>query len=100
MDDSNTSFLRSLSIKYALKIKNTFLIIHDFENFIYKNSVKDFNNTTIIKSLTPQTAILYNGHEKLLLEKIVKTISYYSNQIDVNDFQGWKKVLQKRNLVK
>ena len=92
VDDSNTSNLRSLTIKHTVNIKNTFFIVHDYENNAYKEELKDFKNIFIVDSLTPQTAILYNGNEKIKIEKLLDTIKYYSKKIEVDDYKNWKKV--------
>jgi len=93
IDDSNSSFLRSQTIKYALNIKNIFLVIHDYENAAYKAELKNFDNKFVVKSLIPQTVILYNGAEKVKIEKLLDTIKYYSKKIEVNDYENWKKIL-------
>ena len=92
IDDSNSSFLRSQTIKYALNIKNIFLVIHDYENAAYKAELKNFDNKFVVKSLIPQTVILYNGAEKVKIEKLLDTIKYYSKKIEVNDYENWKKI--------
>ena len=93
IDDSNTSYFRSLTIKYAINIKNTFLVIHDYENSSYKEEIKHLNHQFVVSSLTPQTVILYNGNEKIKIKNLLDNIKYYSKKIEVNDYKNWEKNL-------
>ena len=94
IDDSVFGELRALTIINALKIKNKFLIVHDYENRVYQDVLKNLNDKIIVKSLTPQTVILYKGNDKLKVEKIIDKINLFSNKIEVNDYKKWVKVFK------
>lgn len=64
VDDSDSLELRSSTIRTVAKkkLKNSIVVIHDYEQPLYQEAAEDFEHILVYTNFVPHTAIAWNGN--------------------------------------
>jgi predicted O-methyltransferase YrrM len=94
IDDSMDADERASTIvRVSQKPGGAIVVMHDFENIIYRRASKRFENVYRFRALNPNTGVARAGNrlERRLLQKLNKAIR--QSGIAPNDITGWLRLL-------
>ena len=98
IDDSVVAEERAATIKaVAAKMPSSALVvIHDFENPVYRNAAVSFKNQFVFKTFNPYTGLLWKDHpvNRVKLEALNQVIKTNANRIKLDDRPGWMDAFQ------
>ncbi|HEY2963676.1 MAG TPA: hypothetical protein VGJ37_14745 [Pyrinomonadaceae bacterium] len=97
VDDSKTApervaTLRTISLA---KPQGPWIVIHDYEIDEYQRTAADFKHRFTFKAYNPHTGLVFNSTDTPDLKALDKRIRVNSARIELDDVEGWLRVLRK-----